>query len=270
MSDKAKNILRVFVPVIVYFAVAETVAIVLHALTEREILTLDGTAKQLIQTLAATPVVFFAFFRPENMRYKKWHEGQVAGDYPGKIKITDLLLSVVLMLLGSYSLNNFANLINLTSYSSSYSEIETSFFSGGILMELAAFVILAPLAEELLYRGVVFLYIKRTLGTWPAVVVSALLFAIFHMNLVQFVYALFLGFYLGILMERSENLWVPVAGHAAANALSVIRGETGLLSMDIIGFNAYIGSAVAAFAVSLCIAVYICIKLGKRLNIVEK
>ncbi len=270
MSEKAKNILMVFVPVLVYFAVAECVAIILHALSEREILVLSGTMAQLIQTLAALPVVFFVFYRPEKAKYKKWHETQWTGDFPGRFKLLDLLLSVALMQTGSYALNNFASLVNLTGYSASYSSIESSFYSGGVASEIAAFVILSPIAEELLYRGVVFLYMKRTLGVWPAVVVSSIMFAMFHMNLVQLVYALFLGFYLGILMERSENLWIPIAGHAAANALSVVRGETGFLSMDNIGFNVYVGSAVAAFVISLGIAVYICIKLGKRINIVER
>ena len=270
MSDKSKNILMVFVPVIAYFAVAESVAIILYFLRENGVVNIDGTVSQLIQTLFALPVVFFVFLRPEIRNYKKWHETQQAGSFPGKFRITDAILSVVLMLTGSYALNNFAGLVNIAQYSASYESIENSFYSGNIVCELAAFVILSPLAEEVLYRGVVFLYIKRTLGMWPAIVISAIMFAVFHMNLVQLIYALILGFYLSIVMERSENLWIPIIGHVAANALSVIRGETGFLSVDSIGFDGYVASAVMAFAISLGIAVYICIKLGKRLNIVEK
>ncbi len=270
MSDKAKNILKVFVPVILYFAVAESVAVILFNLREQGILRLDGTLSQLIQTLIALPFVFFIFYRQEKRRYRAWHESQWAGDYPGRIRLSDLLLSVVLMVTGSYALNNFAELINITSFSGSYGEVEASFYSGGIVAEIAAFAVLSPIAEEILYRGVVFLYTKRTLGVWPAIIISTIMFAIFHMNLVQFIYAIFLGFYLGILMERAENLWIPIAGHAAANALSVLRAETGFLSMNNIGYDIYIGSAVAAFAVSLVLTVYVCVALGKRLNIVEK
>ena len=260
----------VFVPVIVYFAVAESVAVILHFLNDSGITALNGTASQLIQTVAAFPVVYFAFYRPGRARFKKWHETQWAGDFPGKINATDMIISVVIMLTGSYAGNNIAELINLTSYSGSYGEIEASFYSGTLPLELITFVIVSPVAEEILYRGVVFFDIKRVLGVWPAIIVSTVMFSIFHMNLVQIVYALFMGFYLGLIMERSENIFVPVAGHAAANALSVIRAETGFLSVTTIGYDMYVITAILCFAVSVVLAVFLSINLGKRLNIVEK
>lgn len=46
------------------------------------------------------------------------------------------------------------------------------------------------------------------------------------MNLVQFIYAGLLGIFLALCAERTEYLYGAIAGHMAANTISVIRTET--------------------------------------------
>ena len=64
--------------------------------------------------------------------------------------------------------------------------------SGASLETVVAFVVLAPVFEELVFRKVL---VDRVLpyGEWPAILFSGLTFGLFHGNLTQFFYAFLLG-----------------------------------------------------------------------------
>ena len=81
--------------------------------------------------------------------------------------------------------------------------------------------ICAPLGEELLFRK---LLIDRTrrFGDLPSILVSGLLFGLFHGNLFQFFYAFLLGMILAYMYTRTDNLWWCVAMHAVINLLGSI------------------------------------------------
>jgi membrane protease YdiL (CAAX protease family) len=84
-----------------------------------------------------------------------------------------------------------------------------------------ALVILAPIAEEIFFRGVVFNALRREGGRRWAYIGSALLFAVIHLDLVVLVPLFLLGLALAWLYERTNNLLAPIAMHATVNAISV-------------------------------------------------
>jgi len=88
-------------------------------------------------------------------------------------------------------------------------------------MTFLATCIIAPLGEELLFRK---LLIDRTrrYGDVAAILLSGLLFGLFHGNLFQFFYAFLLGMILAYMYTRTDNLWWCVAMHAVINLLGSI------------------------------------------------
>jgi CAAX protease family protein len=85
-----------------------------------------------------------------------------------------------------------------------------------------AVVILAPIAEEVFFRGVVFNAWLREGGRRWAYVGSAALFAIIHLSLVSLVPIFLLGLALAWVYERTGNLLAPIAMHAVVNGISVL------------------------------------------------
>lgn len=81
--------------------------------------------------------------------------------------------------------------------------------------------LLIPLAEELIFRGLIFGRLRREMKFFPAAVLSAAYFGIFHGNLPQGIYALCLGLILAMIYEWSGSVMSAWAFHAAANLLSV-------------------------------------------------
>jgi membrane protease YdiL (CAAX protease family) len=84
-----------------------------------------------------------------------------------------------------------------------------------------AIVVLAPIAEELFFRGVVFNAWLREAGPRVAYIGSAALFAVIHLSFVTVLPIFLLGLALAWVYRRTGNLLAPIAMHAVVNGISV-------------------------------------------------
>lgn len=83
---------------------------------------------------------------------------------------------------------------------------------------MLATVILAPIGEELLCRGIIFRLAKHvSTRFWVANVIQALAFGVIHANLVQGIYAFAFGLILGYLYGKYEHIWVCMLLHGVIN-----------------------------------------------------
>ena len=87
---------------------------------------------------------------------------------------------------------------------------------------LLAFLLVAPVAEELFFRGVAYNAWERERGPWVAVVGSALLFAAIHSSLFALVPIFALGVTLALLYRSTRSLAATIALHAGFNTISVV------------------------------------------------
>lgn len=85
--------------------------------------------------------------------------------------------------------------------------------------------LLAPLAEELVFRGAI---LRKLLGVfgekchWAAIVISALIFGIVHMNIPQFVHATLIGLLLGWMYYRTHSILPGVMFHWINNTVAYV------------------------------------------------
>jgi membrane protease YdiL (CAAX protease family) len=93
--------------------------------------------------------------------------------------------------------------------------------AGAALLTLLA-VVLAPLFEELFFRGFLFRGLARSWG-WPiGAVVSGAVFGAVHQQLTVFVPLFALGVALAWVYQRTGSLWTAITLHAVFNGLSVV------------------------------------------------
>ena len=124
-----------------------------------------------------------------------------------------IILFVVLALTLNVLLLKIPALSNSSDYVQSYQEIT----SGGLWQTVVASCIVAPVLEELVFRGVVFCQLKDAFGAIVGVVLSALCFGAVHHNLAQFVYAAIMGVVLSLMYNRMKRIYFPILAHALAN-----------------------------------------------------
>lgn len=82
-------------------------------------------------------------------------------------------------------------------------------------------VIAAPMLEEIFFRGYLYRVLKRYTGVWPAMIGVSLFFGTVHMSLVQCLPLAMFGFILNMAYENTGRLSLPIAMHAAFNAVGV-------------------------------------------------
>jgi Predicted metal-dependent membrane protease len=80
--------------------------------------------------------------------------------------------------------------------------------------------LVAPLVEEILFRGVI-MQSLRPFGDGFALVASSILFGLAHGNLVQTPNALVMGLVIGYFVLRTNSLWTGIVLHMVNNAISV-------------------------------------------------
>lgn len=83
-------------------------------------------------------------------------------------------------------------------------------------------VVVAPIAEELFFRGVLYRFLKEKFGLSLAMLSSATLFAMVHGSLHAFLGLLVLGVLLSHVYEKSRDIRVPILFHAAFNLTSLL------------------------------------------------
>lgn len=104
------------------------------------------------------------------------------------------------------------------------SKVDTAATAAITLPYLLRLAVIDPLAEELCFRGVSLTALEcNGLLFWAANLVHAVLFAAFHFNIVQAVYAFVCALVLGGLRQR-DGLGSSVIAHCACNLSGVILG----------------------------------------------
>lgn len=99
---------------------------------------------------------------------------------------------------------------------------------GTNILTIIAAVLLAPIGEEILCRGLIFYYARKvtfgmknqTVAFWIANTIQALVFGIMHMNILQGSYAFVLGLGIGVLYKKYNSLYPCILAHFVVNFLS--------------------------------------------------
>ncbi len=98
------------------------------------------------------------------------------------------------------------------------------------VLAIASIILIAPLLEELLFRGFLQSFIRKHLGSKYAILITSVCFAFFHYsgdqglgNIPIIGSLICLALFLGFLYEKQGSLFAPVALHASFNAISVLN-----------------------------------------------
>lgn len=140
-----------------------------------------------------------------------------------KISLKQILL-VIIITVFTYPLAVFAQGIFLTILDA-FAEfapnvLPVSTDPKGLLYGLFVMSITPGICEEIMFRGVI-LNAYDKLGYKKGILITALLFGIFHFNLVNFIGPLILGIVFGIMVYRTNSLYSSIIGHTLNNAIAV-------------------------------------------------
>ena len=174
----------------------------------------------LLAGLATAPILIFIYIRDNN---KDRRNGTFV-----KYKLNNILKYLLIIPFGVFNMlwaNYFVALLQLVMSKfmlESYTDTQQIIEGGGFLIQLLTAGIVAPIVEELIFRGLVYRRTKKMTGTIAAAILSAALFGVFHGNWVQAPYAFIIGIVAVFVYEKFKSIVAPIMLHMSANILSVL------------------------------------------------
>lgn len=126
-------------------------------------------------------------------------------------------LTVILAFSVSLGLNAFLTLTGFANSSQTYQKVADRQYGVAFAVGLVLYGLISPLAEEVVFRGVIYNRLRRLYNPAIGIAVSGFLFGAFHGNLVQGVYGACLGMLMAYLYEKSGKFGMSFLFHAVAN-----------------------------------------------------
>lgn len=212
-NETFPNGLEAFFLVVALFAVEFVIGALMYDI--RDFLALPSEDVGGLITLLGNAVVFTAVMHYKRLSYRDLFHSSAAAVAATLVILTPAIaltipaLVLLMMTVGSY-------LVDLFPLSASEITMFEEMSSGSFGAIIGACV-LAPILEEMLFRGIILRSFLRQYSKWAAIVASAALFGLAHMNIYQFSAALVLGIIAGWLYERTRSLLPCIALHAAYN-----------------------------------------------------
>lgn len=155
-------------------------------------------------------------------------------------------------------LNLFSELIRFAESSESYQQVAQSQYSAGLVLGLIAYGFIGPIAEEVLFRGIIYGYLRKFFGVKLGILINAVVFGAYHMNVVQGVYAFLMGLLFAYAYEYFGSFKVPVAMHITANVLAYV-----LTNVEVRG-TFFVSWPVCVFFLALGIVSLVALMRQKR------
>ena len=144
-----------------------------------------------------------------------------------------------------------------------YSYFSSTLFGGSIWITILAVAIVAPITEEIIFRGLILSRLRRGMPTVVAAIISSLIFAVAHGAWIWMAYAFVLGIVLCYVAIKYRSIVASMVLHIAFNLLGVIASSfENLEAPDFVG--------LALLIIGLAGSVIIMIAIGKREVIVAK
>lgn len=138
------------------------------------------------------------------------------------------LLIVPFSIAVMYAANMFVQIMEtlIPSISHSFDDVAQAIYGANIYVQILTAIIFGPIVEELIFRGLMYIRLKRMFGMKVAALVTSVMFGIFHENISQGIYACLFSFAAIFVYEKYKNIIAPIIFHMVANAISVLVSLT--------------------------------------------
>ena len=168
-------------------------------------------------------VVLFVFGFWYAVRENKWH---YRPDYRPLFTVKRIAGLTAIGLFGQYAIGITVGFLRylLPNIFASYDNVSEilSLKNGSPFAVLLLVVAVGPIAEELLFRGVIYGGLRTCFPVDVSALVSALIFGIYHKNIVQGLYAFCLGMVLGIIVKATGSILCSMITHITFNGTSYL------------------------------------------------
>ncbi len=249
-------------PVLVFLLGKQGVYGLLLALLQKMEIVSQGKMEILangLTNIILIPVMWYWFVKRNVEDIQQIHLFQRKRD--GRRCLLSLLQILPLCLLGISAClagNGLLQLTGLTDlFAGDYSTTMGHLYGGTLCLQIFWMVIAAPVAEELVYRRILYRRVREYWSFWPATIGTSLLFGMTHGFILQGIYGFLLGMLFCFLMERYRSWYPAILAHMAANLCSVVSTVYPPIQLWLEDWRHFTVAALSAVVVCILIAGYL-------------
>ena len=126
---------------------------------------------------------------------------------------------------------------------------------GNVILSTLIVVVLAPINEELIYRGIILRKsTKAFTAIVPIILVQAILFGVMHMNPVQSAYAVIIGVFFGFIAYKYKSIIPSIFAHVLNNGVATLAGYlpegARTLPLYLVYFVVFLAAAICFFVLN--------------------
>ena len=192
---------------------------------------------------------------------------------------------VIAFTMAASPLITLVNLVSQLFVENTVTENSAQFLSLHPLLLVFFVGILAPVCEEVVFRGAIFGGMKKEGNVFKAVMASGLLFGLLHMNINQASYAFVIGILLGFLVEATGSIFSSILFHVlvnSTNAIMMVISDTAVseemmatademitpaLLWNMIGI--YVVLSVVGTTIAICLLVWMSKNEGRQMLLLK-
>ena len=207
---KFNRIFQIVYPLIVYFAIYQLGFSVLY-----------GLMGEKYGALLCMLIAGVACLIPMTMIYRRVPH-LIPSDNVSKEDIVKYVLYVVAVVALGLVVNVIITQLGVADNSKAFETASKTLSDGSFAIKILCNVMVVPILEELLIRGIIAGQICLWHGNILAIIISSIFFGILHNNSVQFIYALIIGLALGFMYVKTKRLSLCMLAHGLINFLVII------------------------------------------------
>lgn len=210
------NIVRILYPIVVYFVIAAGIYLAIRILEIRT--DYQNAIVILLIQQVITSIAIVWIYRIQSLKSPAEHRNYRLSDLG--IKNGILIAASTYFIMNTLALGVVIS--GLNKLFPGYSEMMEYLAGSPVLLQLIATVIMAPVLEEVLCRGILYKRMREISGFWLSAAVSSVVWAVMHLNMIQGITAFLLGIFLAYLYEKFKMLRLTILCHAFYNLIPTI------------------------------------------------
>lgn len=205
-----------------------------------------------VAAILTIPVMLILFLRDSKKRKE-------AGFLPTKKeKLWKYGAILILAAAACIALNNLVFLADVAAMDEQYQQTAEALYASPFAIQLLGNGLLVPISEELIFRGVFYNRLKEFVSIRKAAMISCLIFAVYHGNLVQMLYAGVMSAMMIFVYEKYGSIKAPITAHIVANVISVAFSNMGIF--DAMLTDILLVGVVTVMCATLCTAMIMAIQ----------
>lgn len=225
-TELVRNVGEILIPLVIYYITYLLSYIVLTVLVieimqlDRYIFGHETTTRAIlgcISMLIGILPLHSSFKREMDERQKQDIHAGNTKDIKDVPLYKSAIITITLAITSSVAINILFIWLHLTESSETYNRVAELQYGVRLITGLILYGIISPLVEEVMFRGIIYNRIRKNCSITAAVFLSALLFGLYHGNIVQGAYGFLMGILIAYTYEQYGRFFHAFLFHASAN-----------------------------------------------------